>query len=80
MLLIVSPTHHAFDDLIFAVVLLHFEKVIAEVEDVKASLLSQEGDDHAAGPVEAISKALPAEGMRCMSKAAARQISSGCDV
>lgn len=39
--------------------LLHFEQVVAEVEDVKASVLSQEGDDHAAGPVEAITEALP---------------------
>lgn len=52
---------HTLDDLILAVVLLHLEKVIAEVEDVKASLLSQEGNDHATGPVEAVSKALPGE-------------------
>lgn len=39
--------------------LLHLEEVIAEVEDVKASLLSQQGDDHAARPVETVSKALP---------------------
>lgn len=58
-LILVSLTHHALDDLILAVVLLHLEKMVAEVEDVKASVLSQEGDDHAAGPVEAVSEALP---------------------
>lgn len=39
--------------------LLHLEKVVAEVEDVEASVLSKEGNDHAAGPVEAVSEALP---------------------
>lgn len=39
--------------------LLHFEKVVAEVEDVEAPLLSQESDDHTARPVEAVSEALP---------------------
>ncbi len=57
--ILVSPTHHALDDLILAVVLLDLEKVVAEVEDVKAPVLSQEGDDHAASPVEAVSEALP---------------------
>lgn len=37
---LISPTYHALDDLILAVVFLHLEKVVAEVEDVKASLLS----------------------------------------
>lgn len=39
--------------------LLHLEKVVAEVEDVESSVLPEEGDDHAAGPVEAVSEALP---------------------
>ena len=56
---LVSPTHHTLDDLILSVVLLHLEKVVAEVENVKSSLLSQEGDDHAARPVEAVPEALP---------------------
>lgn len=55
----VFQTHHTLDDLILPVVLLHLEEVVAEVKDVKASLLSQQGDDHAACPVEAVSKALP---------------------
>lgn len=50
-------THHTLDDLVFAVVLLHLEKVVAEVEDVKAPLLAQQGNDHAAGPVEAVTEA-----------------------
>lgn len=54
-----SPTHHTLDNLIFAIVFLNLEEMIAEVEDVEASLLSQESDDHAACPVEAISKTLP---------------------
>lgn len=59
-----SPTHHTLDDLILAVVLLHLEKVVAEVEDVKASVLPQQGDDHAAGPVEAVPEALPVKHKR----------------
>lgn len=54
-----TPTHHTFDDLVLAVMLLHLQKVVAEVEDVEASVLSKEGDDHAASPVEAVSEALP---------------------
>lgn len=41
--------------------LLHLQKVVAEVQDVKSPLLSQEHDDHAARPVEAVPEALPAE-------------------
>ncbi|KAG7228721.1 hypothetical protein INR49_008499 [Caranx melampygus] len=43
------------------------QEVVAEVEDVKASLLSQQGDDHAAGPVEAVSEALPGKQTRGVS-------------
>lgn len=53
-------THHVLDDLIFAVLSLHFEEVIAEVKEVKATLLSQQHDDGTAGPVQAVSKALSA--------------------
>ena len=52
-------THHAFDDVVLSVVLLHLEKVVAEVQDVKASLLAQQGYDHTAGPVQPVSEALP---------------------
>lgn len=38
---------------------LHLQKVITKVKDVKASVLPQQGDDHAAGPVEAVTEALP---------------------
>lgn len=61
LLILISPTYHTLDDLILAVVFLHLEKVVAEVEDVKASLLSQQGDDHAARPVQSVSEALPGE-------------------
>lgn len=54
-------THHTLDDLVLAVVLLHLQEVVAKVQDVKSPLLSKEHDDHAAGPVEAVSEALPAE-------------------
>lgn len=65
----ISPTHHTLDDLILAIVLLHLEKMVAEVEDVKASVLSKEGNDHASGPVEAVSKALPGKQQwQCESK------------
>lgn len=52
-------THHVFDDLILAVLSLDFEQVVAEVEKVKATLLSQQHDDGAAGPVQPVPKALP---------------------
>lgn len=51
-------THHVLDDLILAVLSLHFEEVIAEVKEVKATLLSQQHDDSAAGPVQPVPKAL----------------------
>ena len=58
-LILMFLTYHTLDNLILAVVLLHLQEVVAEVQDVEASLLSQQGDDHAAGPVEAVSEALP---------------------
>lgn len=57
-------THHALDDLVLAVMLLHLEQVVAKVQDVEAPLLSEQGDDHAAGPVEAITEALSANSQR----------------
>lgn len=69
--ILISPTHHTLDDLILAVVFLHLEKVVAEVEDVKASVLSKEGNDHAASPVEAVSEALPGkQEWQCVNKEA----------
>lgn len=61
----IQHTHHILDDLILAVLPLHFEKVIAEVEEVEATLLSQQHDDSTAGPVQPIPKALSvSRGMR----------------
>lgn len=54
-------TYHTLDDLIFAVMFLHFEQVVAEVQDVEASLLTQQGDNHTACPVQTISKTLPVD-------------------
>lgn len=51
-------THHVLDDLILAVLSLHFEEVITEVKEVKATLLSQQHNDGATGPVQSIPKAL----------------------
>lgn len=39
--------------------LLDFQQVVAEIQHIKATLLSQKHDDHTASPVQAISKALP---------------------
>lgn len=49
---------HVLYNLIFAIVLLDFQEMVAEIQHVKATLLSQEHNDHAASPVQAISKAL----------------------
>lgn len=51
-------THHVLDDLVLAVLSLHFEEVIAEVKEVKATLLSQQHDDGAASPVQPVPEAL----------------------
>lgn len=58
-----DPLHHLlqwhiFDDLIFAIMFLNFEKMIAEIQHSKAPLLSKKYNDHAASPVEPISKTL----------------------
>lgn len=52
-------TYHVLYNLIFAIMLLDFQQVVAEIQHVKATLLSQEHNDHAASPVQAISEALP---------------------
>lgn len=38
---------------------LDFEKMVAEIQHCKAALLSKQYNDHAASPVEPISKTLP---------------------
>lgn len=55
-------THHILYNLIFAVMLLDFQQVVAEIQDIKAPLLPQKHDDHTASPVQAVSKALPERG------------------
>lgn len=44
-------THHILYNLIFAIMLLDFQQVVAEIQHIKATLLSQKHDDHAASPV-----------------------------
>lgn len=51
-------THHVLDDLVLAILSLHFEEMVAEVKEVEAALLPQQHDDGAAGPVQPIAKAL----------------------
>lgn len=51
--------YHILNDFILAVLPLHFQQVVAEVEQVEATLLAQQDDDGAAGPVQAITKTLP---------------------
>lgn len=51
-------THHILDDLVLAVLSLHFEEMVAEVKEVEAPLLPQQYDDGAASPVQPIAKAL----------------------
>ena len=54
-----AAPYHALNDLVLAIVLLDLQEVVAEVQDVKAPLLPQESDDHATGPVQPVSEALP---------------------
>lgn len=44
-------TYHIFDDLVFAILPLNFEQVVAEVEEVKTALLSEQHDNGTSGPV-----------------------------
>ena len=54
--------YHILNDFIFPVLPLYFEQVVTEVEQVKATLLAQQDDDGAAGPVQAVSETLPGSG------------------
>lgn len=58
----VFPTHHVLYNLVFAIMLLDFQQVVAEIQHIEATLLSQKYDDHTASPVQAIPKALPETG------------------
>lgn len=51
--------YHILNDFVLPVLPLHFQQVVAEVEQVKATLLAQQDDDGATGPVQAVTKALP---------------------
>lgn len=57
----IRTSHHTLDDLVFPVVFLDLQQVVAEVQDVEASLLTQQSDDHTAGPVEPVSETLSGE-------------------
>jgi len=52
-------THHILYNLVFAIVLLDFQQVVAEIQHIEATLLSQKDNDHTASPVQAVPKALP---------------------
>lgn len=52
-------TYHILYNFVFAVVLLDFQQVVAEIQHIEATLLSQKHNDHTASPVQAVSKALP---------------------
>ena len=54
--------YHILNDLILPVLPLHLQQVITEVKQVKAPLLAQQDDDGAAGPVQAVTEALPGVG------------------
>lgn len=52
-------TYHILDYLIFPILPLDFQEVVAEIKEVKATLLSQQDNDGAASPVQPIPKTLP---------------------
>ena len=54
----ILSTHDSLDVFVLAVDLLDPEDVVAEVEAVEAALLAEEGDDGAAGPVDALAEHL----------------------
>lgn len=54
--------YHILNDLILPVLPLHLQQMITEVKQVKAPLLAQQDDDGAAGPVQAVTEALPGVG------------------
>ena len=51
-------TYDSLDVLVLPVDLLHPEDVIAEVQALEPPLLTQEDDEHAAGPVQALAEQL----------------------
>lgn len=54
-----EDTYHIFDDFIFAILSLDLKQMVAEIEEVKASLLPQKHNDGTSGPVQSIPKTLP---------------------
>ena len=54
----VDVAYDALDVLVLSVDLLHPEDVVTEVEALEAALLPEQGDHHAAGPVEALPEEL----------------------
>lgn len=52
-------TYHTLDDLILAIVFLDFQEMIAEVHDIKSTVLAQKNNDHTSSPVKSITKTLP---------------------
>lgn len=54
--------YHILNDLILPILPLHLQQMITEVKQVKAPLLAQQDNDGAAGPVQAITEALPGVG------------------
>lgn len=58
-----TSAYHILNDLILPVLPLHLQQMVTEVKQVKAPLLAQQDDDGAAGPVQAVTEALPGVGM-----------------
>ena len=54
-------TYDALDVLVLPVDLLDSEDVVAKVQTLEATLLAQQGDHHASGPVQTLAKELPNE-------------------
>lgn len=54
--------YHVLNDLILPILPLHLQQMVTEVKQVKAPLLAQQDDDGTAGPVQAITEALPGAG------------------
>lgn len=54
-----ASAYHVLDDFILPVLPLHLQQMVAEIKQVKASLLAQQDDDGAASPIQAVTKALP---------------------
>lgn len=54
--------YHILNDLILPILPLHLQQMVTEVKQVKTPLLAQQDDDGTAGPVQAITEALPGVG------------------